>query len=75
MPPNLTHLLQPLYVVVFQPYKHYHAKALDLLIRDGITNITKLEFLGMIQGVRIKAFKDTTIHSAFRKTGIWPFNP
>src|SRR6185312_11618363 len=45
LPPNLTHLLQPLDVVVFQPLKHYHAKALDLLVRDGLVNITKVEFL------------------------------
>ncbi|KAM4066053.1 DDE superfamily endonuclease [Hirsutella rhossiliensis] len=44
MPPNLTHALQPLDVVVFQPLKHYHAKALDVMVRDGLVNITKLEF-------------------------------
>ncbi|XP_044715300.1 DDE superfamily endonuclease domain-containing protein [Hirsutella rhossiliensis] len=32
MPPNLTHLLQPLDVVVFQPLKHYHAKALEVML-------------------------------------------
>ncbi|KAM4062754.1 DDE superfamily endonuclease [Hirsutella rhossiliensis] len=75
MPPNLTHALQPLDVVVFQPLKHYHAKALDVMVRDGLVNITKLEFLSCIQQVRLHAFKESTIRSAFRKTGIFPFNP
>ncbi|KJZ69829.1 hypothetical protein HIM_10782 [Hirsutella minnesotensis 3608] len=75
MPPNLTHILQPLDVVVFQPLKHYHAKALDVMIRDGLVNITKIEFLSCIQRVRLQAFKPENIRSAFRKTGIWPINP
>ena len=75
LPANLTHLLQPLDVVVFQPLKHYHAQALDFLVRDRITQITKLEFLGLIQDIRKKAFKESTIRSAFKKTGIMPFNP
>ena len=75
LPPHLTHLLQPLDVVVFQPLKHYHAKALDVFVRDGLVNISKLEFLSCIQEVRKQAFKETTILSAFRKTGIWPLNP
>ena len=48
MSPHLTHILQPLDVAVFQPLKHYHGKALDLMVRDGVTNITKLEFLSLI---------------------------
>ncbi|KJZ71566.1 hypothetical protein HIM_09035 [Hirsutella minnesotensis 3608] len=68
-PPHSTHLVQPLDVVVFQPYKHYHAKALDLVVRDGVTNITKLEFLALIQGVRNQKFTKTTIQAAFRE--IW----
>src|ERR1700722_12383229 len=75
LPPHLTHLLQPLDVVVFQPLKHYHAKALNIMVRDGLTNITKIEFLSCIEDVRRQAFKSTTILSAFRKTGIWPYNP
>ncbi|OAQ58232.1 DDE superfamily endonuclease [Pochonia chlamydosporia 170] len=75
MSPNLTHILQPLDVVVFQPLKHYHAKALDVMVRDGLTNVTKIEFLSCIQSVRKQAFKRSTIISAFRKTGISPFNP
>jgi hypothetical protein len=75
MPPNLTHSLQPLDVAVFQPLKHYQAKALDIIVRDGCTKITKLEFLLYIQEIRIQAMKEFTFKSAFRKTNIWPFNP
>jgi hypothetical protein len=75
LPPHLTHLLQPLDVVIFQPLKHYHAKALDILVRDGCVNITKLEFLSIIQGVRVQALKESSCKSAFQKCGIWPFNP
>ena len=66
-PANLTHLLQPLDVVVFQPLKHYHAQALDCLVRDETTQITKLESLGAIQDIRKKAFKESTIRSASRR--------
>ncbi|KJZ67999.1 hypothetical protein HIM_12611 [Hirsutella minnesotensis 3608] len=45
------------------------------MIRDGLVNITKIEFLSCIQRVRLQAFKPETIRSAFRKTGIWPINP
>ncbi len=75
LPPHLTHILQPLDVAVFQPLKAYHAKAVDMTVRDGCINITKLEFLGFILSIRQQAFKEATIHSAFRKTGIVPFNP
>jgi hypothetical protein len=48
---------------------------LDLMVRDGLVNITKVEFLSCIKDVRRKAFKHSTILLAFKKTGIWPFNP
>ncbi|KAK1953644.1 hypothetical protein LY78DRAFT_622073, partial [Colletotrichum sublineola] len=54
---------------------HYYAKAVETTVRDGCASILKLEFLGFIQEVRKQAFKVTTITSAFRHTGIHPFNP
>ena len=45
------------------------------MVRDGVINITKLEFLGCIQQVRKQAFKRETILSVFRKTGISSLNP
>lgn len=45
------------------------------MICDGLTNITKIGFLSTIENVRQEAFKTSTIQSAFKNTGIWPFNP
>jgi len=75
LPSHCTHLLQPLDVVVFQPYKHYHAEALDIATRTGCSQFDKVEFFTAIESIRMQTFKPTTILSAFRETGLWPFNP
>jgi hypothetical protein len=75
LPPHSTHLLQPLDVVVFQPYKHYHDEAVDSATRTGCSDFNKLEFLTAITSIRRQTFKPSTIVSAFRKTGLIPYNP
>ena len=75
LPPHSTHLLQPLDAVVFQPYKHYHAEAVDGAIRTGCSDFNKLELLAAITSIRQQAFKPSTNVSAFRKTGFIPYNP
>jgi len=77
LPPHSTHLLQPLDVVVFQPYKHYHAEAIDNATssRPGCSEFGKIEFLTSIDWIRHQIFKPTTIRSAFKATGLIPFNP
>lgn len=75
LPPHTTHFLQPLDVVVFQPYKHWHSEAVDAATRTGCTNINKVEFLAALQSIRLQTFKMNTIKSAWRKTGIIPWNP
>jgi hypothetical protein len=45
------------------------------MVRDGLVSIGKLEFLSCIGNVRDQAFKESTVRSAFKKTGIYPFNP
>ncbi len=62
-------------VVVFQPMKHYHRQAVDLVVREGYVYFSTLDFLGLIQSVRIQALKRENVISAFRKTGIVPYNP
>jgi hypothetical protein len=62
-------------VVVFQPYKHYHAEAVNNATRTGCSDFNKLEFLAAITSIRRQAFKPSTILSTFRKTGLIPYNP
>ena len=48
LPPHTSHILQPLDVVLFQPYKHWHAQAVDQATRKGCNKFDKLEFLAAI---------------------------
>lgn len=75
LPAHSTHLTQPLDVGVFQPFKHYHTEAIDRAVRLGDTQFSKPEFLAAFQTMRSQTFKATTIHHAFRITGIVPFSP
>jgi hypothetical protein len=75
LPPHTTHLLQPLDVVCFQPLKHYHGEAIDHAVRTGDTEFTKVEFLAAFDKIRHQTFKESTVKSAFRKTGLIPYDP
>ena len=75
LPPHATHLLQPLDVVCFQPLKHYHRQALDQSLRLGVYDFNRLDFIAAFNDMRAKAFKRSTILSAFAETGLIPYNP
>jgi DDE superfamily endonuclease/Tc5 transposase DNA-binding domain len=75
LPPHSSHLLQPLDVVLFQPYKHFHAKAVDRATRKGCTHFDKYEFLAAITSIRAETFKRNSILSSFRECGLIPYNP
>jgi DDE superfamily endonuclease/Tc5 transposase DNA-binding domain len=75
LPPHTSHILQPLDVVLFQPLKHFHAKAVDNATRTGCSDFNKLEFLAAIHGIRQQTFKKNSILSSFRECGIVPYNP
>ena len=75
LPRHSSHLLQPLDVVVFQPYKHYHAEAVERATHTGCGNFDKSEFLDTIDTIRQQTFKPSTIRSGFRATGLIPYNP
>lgn len=75
LPAHSTHILQPLDVVVFQPYKHWHAEAVDLAARAGCTDYNRVEYLADFERFRLQAITPSTIQSAFKKTGLYPFNP
>ncbi|KAJ6436253.1 reverse transcriptase [Purpureocillium lavendulum] len=75
LPPHLTHLLQPLDVGVFGPYKHWHQHILHREVADGAYDFGKSDFLYHLQEMRNRTFKKTTILSAWEKTGLYPYNP
>ena len=74
LPPHATHLMQPLDVVCFQPYKHYHSEALNTNTRIGRTEFGVTDFLAELASVRSQTFKSRTICSAFRHTGLVPLS-
>jgi hypothetical protein len=75
LPSHKRHIIQPLDVVVFQPYKHYHAELIDASIRAGVGQYNKLEFLAEFERFRARALTTCTIKSALKKTGLVPFDP
>jgi hypothetical protein len=75
LPPHATHILQPLDVVCFQPFKHYHRQAIDKSLRLGIFDFNRLDFIAAFNEMRTKTFKSSTIISSFAETGLIPYNP
>ena len=73
-PGHLTHVLQPLNVGVFQPYKHWHRRAIQDATRRLDIEYTVTSFFRDLAGIREKTMKKGTIQGAFRKSGMWPIN-
>jgi hypothetical protein len=73
--PHTTHPVQPLDVVLFQPYNHYHGEAVDEATRLGCSNFNKVEFLASLSAIRQKTFVKKSILSSFRKKGLILFDP
>ena len=75
LPPHSTHLLQPLDITVFQPFKHYHSCAVEDAVRNGDIEFSKTTFLAAFQTIHNKTFQKTTILSAWKNASLFPFNP
>ena len=73
-PPHCTNFLQPLDVKCFNPYKHWHSKAIRRAIRSGEFLHNIVSFLWDLPEIRRKARTKETIKSGFHCTGMWPFN-
>jgi hypothetical protein len=65
LPPHTSHILQPLDVVLFQPFKHYHGKVVNYTTCTGCSDFNKLEFLAVISSIRQQTFKKNSILSSF----------
>jgi hypothetical protein len=76
-PPHSTHRLQPLDVSLFNPLATYYSQALDAHTRQslGLSSVSKRDFFTIFYPAFDKAFTEGNIRSAWRKTGIEPWDP
>ena len=77
LPPHSTHRLQPLDVGLFSPLSNYYTQGLNELMFNSLNMVgmSKRSFWGIFIIAWRKAFNTQNIESAFRKTGIFPYNP
>ncbi|RPA90274.1 DDE-domain-containing protein, partial [Choiromyces venosus 120613-1] len=75
LPPHMTHLLQALDVIIFQPLKYNHAKVVEEATRTGCSDFNKIEFLIAIGSIQKQAFKRSTIISSFKKKALFCITP
>jgi hypothetical protein len=75
MPAHSSHLLQPLDVGCFAPLKKAYGKQVEVLMRNHINHITKLEFLPAFRAAFATSITSDNIRGGFRGSGLVPFNP
>lgn len=75
LPPHSSHLTQPLDVGVFGPMKaYYNTECRSYMHQNPGVSITTKEMARLTAKPFIKAFSTENITSAFRKSGIYPYN-
>ena len=74
LPPHITHRLQPLDVGLFQPLSTAYSWELNTFMNQsgGHVSMSKGFFWPKFKRSWDKAFTESNIQSAFRKSGIWP---
>jgi hypothetical protein len=75
LPPHSTHQLQPCDVGLFGPLQSAYGKGVDNYCRAGHTGVTKDAFLRLYEDAREKTFTKDNVLSAWRSTGLAPYNP
>jgi hypothetical protein len=71
-PSHQTHLIQPLDVGCFRPWKTYQQNAIMNAIRSFQPEYNVRSFLRDLPQIRTQTFKESTIRHAFRDAGVWP---
>jgi DDE superfamily endonuclease len=76
-PSHSTHRLQPLDVSCFSPLAIRYSQHLDQWIakHGGIVGLNQSDFYGLFKLALQEAFTEKNILSAWRRTGLHPFNP
>lgn len=77
LPPHSTHRLQPLDVGLFSPLSRAYSKEIsDYFMKgQGFVSMSKRSFYGFFKRAWDASFTSENIESAWRATGIWPYNP
>jgi hypothetical protein len=75
-PAHAIYTLQPLDVAIFLPFSINYMKQLDDFIKDsyGFTRLTKRDFFRLFWASWDMTFTSKNINSAFKNTGLYPFN-
>ncbi|KAI9038375.1 uncharacterized protein KD926_010911 [Aspergillus affinis] len=75
MPANSSPRCQPLDIACFSPLKSAYSNLIERLVRAGYHHIDKVDFLDIYPEAHVQAFKKANIQSAFKASGIVPFDP
>ena len=75
LPSHTSHKLQPCDVGVFGPLKTAYREQVEQLFRGGANTIGKQHFALLYDRARTTAFTAESIRSAWRKAGLFPFDP
>ncbi|ERF70889.1 hypothetical protein EPUS_02411 [Endocarpon pusillum Z07020] len=75
LPSHTSHKLQPCDVGVFGPLKAAYREQVEQLFRGGANTVGKQHFTLLYDRARTTAFTSENIKSAWRKAGLFPFDP
>ena len=75
MPQHCSHILQPLDITVFSPFKRALAAETDAISRLDAGRIQRVEWTEMFIRARAKAVTTSNISSGWRATGLEPLSP
>ncbi|XP_065667217.1 uncharacterized protein LOC136087720 [Hydra vulgaris] len=75
LPPHATHMMQPLDVTFFSPFKTYYSQACDYwMVNHPGRPITKAQIPALVRHAYDRSATTGIARKGFEETGIWPFN-
>ncbi|XP_065650393.1 uncharacterized protein LOC136078543 [Hydra vulgaris] len=76
LPPHATHMMQPLDVTFFSPFKTYYSQACDnWMVNHPGRPITEAQIPALVRHAYDRSATTGIARKGFEETGIWPFNP